>query len=77
MVKQQALLALELVTQAEAVFSTSQKFHEEQHMLSNHEDIPFTQHTDKTLEASCKSIDWKGNLNGITCKLNINEMDDL
>lgn len=61
MVKQQALLALELVTQAEAVFSTSQKFHEKQHMLSNHEDIPFTQHTDKTLEASCKSIDWKGN----------------
>jgi hypothetical protein len=35
-----------VVTQAEAVFSTSQKFHEEQHMLSNHEDIPFTQHTD-------------------------------
>jgi hypothetical protein len=64
MVKQQALLALELVTQSEAVFSTSQKFHEEQHMLSNHEDIPFTQHTDSgkgtstALLASSTLMEW-------------------
>lgn len=75
--KQQALQALELVTQAEEVFDIALKFHEEQHKLSNHQDVPFPQHTDKTLQASCKSIDWKGSLNSITRKLNICGMDDL